>query len=105
MSNAPRWSINDIVYLRESAAIGFIEGYRITNIKFDPSYNRWLYEAAIKHRGTEPNTVIDLHNLRRSEVLTLAENDLVSQTEALDIAIANTEQRLNYLKNKRAILE
>lgn len=104
MPSAPRWSVNDIAYLRESAMIGFIEGYKITNIIWDPQWNRWLYEAAIKHRGTEPNAVIDMHNLRTQEVLALAENDLVDQIEAIDLAIINTEARLRSLQNKKAML-
>jgi len=104
MPNAPRWSVDEVTYLRESALIGFIEGYKITNIKWDPQYGRWLYEAAIKHRGTEPSTVIDMHNLRTTETITLAENNLVSQSEAVDLAIINAEERLRYLKNKRAAL-
>lgn len=104
MPNAPRWSVNDMIYLRESAMIGFIEGYQVTNIQFDPKWNRWLYEVVIKHRGTEPNSVIDMYNLRSNEKLTFGENDLISQEEALDLAIINTEQRLRELKNKRAIL-
>lgn len=105
MPEAPRWSVDDVAYLRESALIGFLEGYKITNIKWDPQWSRWLYEVAIKHRGTEPNTVIDLYNLRRQETLTLGENDLVDQAEALDLAIVNTEQRLRQLQNKRAVLD
>lgn len=102
-TKAPRWSVNDMIYLRESAILGFIEGYKVTNIIFDPKYNRWMYEVAIKHKGTEPNTVIDMYNLRKQEVLVLGENDLINQGEALDLAIINTEQRLTYLKNKKAI--
>lgn len=105
MPAAPRWSVSDIAYLRESAIIGFLEGYKITNIKWDPRYNRWLYEAAIRHRGTEPTSVIDMHNLRRGEVLELGENDLCDQIEALDLAIINTEERLRYLQNKKAALQ
>lgn len=104
MPNAPRWSVDDMAYLRESALLGFLEGYKITNIKWDPRYSRWMYEVAIKHRGTEPSSVIDMHNLRRSEVLELGENDLVDQSEALDLAIINTEERLRFLQNKRAVL-
>jgi len=104
MANAPRWSVKDIAYLRESAILGFIEGYIISNIKWDPQWNRWLYEAAIKHRGTEPQSVVDMNNLRTAETLVLAENDLIDQGEALDLAIINTEERLEYLKNKREFL-
>lgn len=105
MPEAPRWSVDNVAYLRESAVLGFLEGYKITNIKWDPQFNRWLYEAAIKHRGTEPTSVIDMNNLRTIEVLELGENDLVDQIEALDLAIINTEQRLRFLQNKKAIME
>lgn len=101
MPDAPQWSVDDVVYLRESAAIGFLESYKITNIVWDTSYSRWLYEVDIRHRGTEPNTVIDAHNLRRVEVLTLGENDLISLGDALDLAIINTEQRLKYLRTQK----
>lgn len=105
MPDAPKWSVGDIVYLRESAMIGFLEGYRVTNIFWDVQYNRWIYEASIKHRGTEPNSVIDMHNLRRNEILKLGENDLVNESEALELAIINTQQRLRYLENKKAQLD
>lgn len=101
MPNAPRWSVKDIVYLRESALLGFIEGYIVSDIKWDSQWNRWLYAAAIKHKGTQPNTVIDIHDLRNKEILTLPESELVDQIEALDLAIINTEQRLAELQNKR----
>jgi len=104
MPDAPRWSVNEIAYLRESAMIGFIEGYTISNIVWDPQYNRWLYLVSIKHRGTEPTTVIDMHNLRTTETLELGENNLISQPEAIDLAIIHTEERLNYLKSIRAAL-
>jgi len=105
MPEAPRWSVNDVAYLRESALIGFLEGYKITNIKWDPQWGRWLYEVVVRHRGTEPTSVIDQYNLRTQETLTLGENDLVDQLEALDLAIINTEQRLRQLQNKKAALE
>ena len=103
MPDAPRWSVNDVVYLRESAIIGFIEAYRVTNIVWDPQYSRWLYEASIRHRGTEPNAVIDMHNLRREEVITMAEHDLINEGEAVELAIINTEERLRYLKQVKAV--
>jgi len=104
MAKAPLWSVGDMVYLRESAVLGFLEGYKVTNIIYDPGYNRWMYEIAIKHKGTEPSTTIDMYNLRTQEVLRLGENDLISQGEAVDLAIINTEQRLEYLKQKKANL-
>jgi len=104
MPDAPRWSVDDIAYLRESAAIGFIEGYKIANIRFDPQWDRWLYDVVIKHRGTEPNSVIDMYNLRSKETITFGENDLINQAEALDLAIINTEQRLRELNIKRAAI-
>jgi len=100
MADAPLWSVDDIVYLRESAVIGFIESYKVTGIRFDQQWNRWIYEIAIKHRGTEPSSVIDMYNLRHKEVLSLGENDLIDLASALDLAIVNTEQRLTELINK-----
>lgn len=106
MPQAPIYSVGDTAYLRESAVIGFLEGYEIGNIEWDPQYNRWLYRVYTKHRGSEPSSVVDMHNLRNyKEVMMFGENDLVDEKEALDLAIVNTEQRLDFLKNKRARYE
>jgi hypothetical protein len=98
---APKWSVKDVVYLKESALLGFVEGYIISNIKWDPQWNRWLYAAAIKHKGTQPNTVVDAYDLRTREILTLPENDLMDQTEALDLAIVSIEQQIINYQAKR----
>jgi hypothetical protein len=87
MPNAPRWSVNDIVYLRESALLGFIENYTIVDIKWDPQWSRWLYDIT---KDIQPNKII-----------TLSETELVDQVEALDLAIINMQQRLEILYAQR----
>lgn len=104
MPKAPRWSVGDVVYLKESAMIGFIESYKITNIAWDPQWNRWVYMVDIKHKGAESTSVIDMYDLRRSETLRFIEDDLISCVEALDLAIINLKERLKYLQNKRDAL-
>ena len=99
MASKPLYAINDIIYLIESAKLGFIESYRITGIEFNTNYSIWSYKCAISHKGPEPYTVIDKYNLRRSETLEFTENQLCSAKSAIELAIINTKQRLRYLES------
>jgi hypothetical protein len=103
MPDKPIYSITDIIYLRESAVLGFIESYRVDGIKYDNETGQWIYQIAIRSRGPSVSTVIDHNDLREHhEILMFREDELVTFCEALELAIQNTTERLNYLTSLRA---
>jgi hypothetical protein len=98
----PKYKIGDVVYLRESAMLGFIESYQVGGIRIDPRYNKWTYEIYIRPRGPETSTVIDMATLRNiNEKLAFMEDELIEFCDALAYAITNTTNRLNYLISQK----
>jgi hypothetical protein len=100
MSN-PTYSAGDHVYLRESAVLGFVEGYRVTGIQFDAQINQWIYEAAISHRGPSNSTVVDAVNLKNKEILRFRESELVPFCDAVELAYQKAQERVSFLENLR----
>lgn len=101
MANNPAYSSGDVVYLRESAALGFIESYQIDGIYYDNTNRQWIYTIDVRHRGPAPSTTIDRVDLRNRERLRFREDELVGFCEAIQLAIDETENRLSKLQSIR----
>jgi len=93
----PKFSIDDTIYLRESAMLGFIESYKITGMHYETSSGQWIYHIAIKPRRESFTTVMDMYQLVNKEELLLREDELVTFCEAVNLAIIETQRRLNQL--------
>lgn len=89
----PRFGINEVVYLRESALSGFLEALKVRRVFYDPSINRTKYVFFIRNRRRKIQTLGDAVDLRREYDITLLEEDLVSYEEALLI-------KKNWLENE-----
>lgn len=90
----PKYDINDIVYLRESAALGFLEAVRINGLtKRD---NDWVYSI---YAGTVGAANANLYGDRRSlingSLLYFTENEFVTEYEAMVLTKANLERQLD----------
>jgi len=93
MSN-PLYKINDVVYLKESAALGFLEPMKISGI-VSGATSKWLYiiEAKIKnpapvaHFGDRIGHVADTN-------LYFTEDELIVLCDALTLAEANAKRQL-----------
>lgn len=95
---APQFNIDDIVYLRDSAVIGYIESYRVSGIRQDASL-MWVYSIAIPQRPPVNNaTYGDRVTLKKSEDFELPESALVTYCEALTLAIATMRANLARLE-------
>lgn len=101
-ANTPKYAIDEVIYLRESAMLGFIESYKIDGIEFDNRIKQWIYKIQIRQRGPSPNTIIDRADLRHFEVLRFREDELMTFCDAIDIAISKAEERLSRLIAARA---
>lgn len=91
---APIFSVNDQVYLKESAARGFLEGLVITGIV---STNAgWRYTYA--HPGQSPRPEGPLFGdrivFKPTPVIYVAEDELVVLCDALDLARSYHTDRL-----------
>lgn len=99
MSN-PIYKHGDVIYLRESAMLGFLESYEISGIEFNPGSNQWVYKISVRYKHPA-STSIDANQLQPVRQLYFREAELINLCEALDIAITETENRLTKLKDVR----
>ncbi len=97
----PTYAVNDVVYLRESAALGYIEAVRISGITFKDG--QWIYN--ISSRVMQPNhsTVYgDRISFVNNAMLYFTENEFVSLCEALDLAEACFTRALQAIQTQKA---
>lgn len=93
--SAPLFGRGDVVYLRESAITGFLEGYRIKSIHYACDGNIY-YEICVSAQGPNITTTVgDRIRLRRIPKFALLEQDLITYCEALELVSTNLQGQLN----------
>jgi hypothetical protein len=103
MSSTPLYDEGDVVYLKESAALGFLEPARISAI-FKRN-GQWLY--TVKMGAGDPNPVAhygDRIHMVRGSVVYFTEDEFVLLCDALDLAEANAQKQLDNIQSQKAIL-
>ena len=102
MGAAPLYSLGQSVYLKESAAVGFLETYKVGRILLNPQNNAWCYGFEITSRPpTAIPTVTDQVNLNYSgRHLYFDESELVTYCTALQLAQTYMQAQANNLAAK-----
>ena len=94
--DSPKFSIGDLLYIRESAALGFLEPVKIRTILKNSS--GWLYTINAGMSGPNvPAIYGDRRLFVNGATLYLDETELISYCEALRLSIANAQANLNKL--------
>jgi len=95
--NTPLYKINDVVYLRESAALGFLEAVRISGIsKINSS---WLYTVHAGRMGAiAPTHFGDRISMTQGNILNFTEDEFVSEYDAMALSQANLQRQLDKIK-------
>jgi hypothetical protein len=88
-----RFNVGDLVYLRSSAQIGFLESYRVTEV-FQAVRNRWLYRVDIDQKPPSSQTVGDQIDLKSGTRLIFDEDELLVFCEAQTIIVDFLRRRL-----------
>lgn len=89
---APKWSINDVVYLESSARIGFLESYKVTNIV--RARGVWVYTIDVAQKPPAEATVMDMVDLKSTRILYFDERELISFHDALLLVKASLTTKL-----------
>jgi hypothetical protein len=82
---APRFGINEIVYVRESALNGYLEPMRVEGIRFDACIGRTIYEFHFRKSNPSTQTVGDAVDLKTSSTIEIVEEELLTFEEAVRI--------------------
>lgn len=90
----PRFGINEIVYNRESALLGYLEAMRVEGVQYDPAVGRTFYYFTFKKTKLNNQTVGDANDLRSDNTIKIIEEELLTYCEALDIKIIYLQNAL-----------
>lgn len=97
----PIYEEGDTAYLKESAALGFLEAVTISGITRDKG--KWLYAIrAGVSRPTAPSHYGDRASLVNAKTLFFTESELISVCDALALAEANAQRVLDRLQAQKA---
>ena len=104
MASAPKFNPGQIIYLQESAALGFLEALIIQHVGMDQS-GRWLYTLATYTKApTAAQTIGDriIAIPKRRLPISFYEEDLLLYCDALALCIANLQAQLANLQALQA---
>jgi hypothetical protein len=105
MATAPLYNIGDVVYLRESAALGFLEAYIIKEMTHQPDGNL-VYTLVTSLKPPEAvQTIGDRVTGQLALPIKFYEEDLIEYTEALELCISNLQTQLNTLQALQARIQ
>lgn len=100
---APTYGEGDTVYLRESAALGFLEAVIINGIT--RNNGKWIYTIRTGVSSPIAPTVYgDRRSLVHAKTLYFSEDELITICDALDLAEANAQRVLDKLRAQRVAL-
>ena len=101
MTKAPLYDIGQTVYLKESAALGFLEAYLVKNMEYQPS-GRLVYTLVTSLKSPAAvQTIGDRVTGQRALPIRFCEEDLIGYEQALDTCIVNLQNQLAVLQRLR----
>lgn len=100
---APRFGVNDVVYLLESAeVVGRLEAFRINDISWDNSFRQWKYIMIVKPRPGKTMTIGDRGDMTHNLSIGYPESQLGAVCEALPLAVKFLQRALNKAVTRRS---
>jgi hypothetical protein len=103
MIDPPLYSPGDILYLRESAALGFLEAVQVSGLTYGP--NGWIYTIAARAgQPTAPSHRGDRITAVQGMVLYFSEDEFVPVCDAQALVEANLQAQLDRIQAQRAAL-
>jgi len=94
MNQNPKYKIDDVVYLRSSAVIGFLEAAKISSMQ--TYQGQWIYTIYAGGPSVVPNSTYgDRKSLLDKSTLYFTESEFVTLCEALPMMRAHLQDRLD----------
>jgi hypothetical protein len=92
-NTAPTYQVDDLIYLRSSAQIGFLESYRISQI-VQRNKNEYLYKIDVVRKAPLEQAVGDRINLKSPATMVFSEDELLTYCDAQTLVVYFLERRL-----------
>jgi len=83
----PKYGINEVVYLKESALLGFLEPAKVFRMRYDPDYKGYIYTFVYKRSKRRPQIAGDAIDLRSDKTIELSEDNLLTYVDALELKV------------------
>lgn len=100
----PTYDIGDVVYIKESAALGHLEAAKIDSVSKGRS-GEWVYTIATPGANpTAPSQFGDRKSFQAMGVLYFTDSELLDKCAALTIMEAYFQRQLTYVQNLKASL-
>lgn len=98
MPPAPEFNIDDVVYLKSSAAIGRLEAYKVSGIK-QLQDTRWLFRIDIAKKPPNQQLIGDTYDSRIVEGSILYSiEELVGVCDAMGLIVSSLESRISAME-------
>jgi hypothetical protein len=98
---APRFGVNDVVYLTDTAAsTGVLEALRVNNMEWDNERKMWLYKFILRPRPERHMTIGDADNWHNPKIVCYHEDSLSTFCEAQQTVVSFLNEALTACKNR-----
>lgn len=98
---APRFNRDDTVYLASSAAIGQLEGYRVTDAR-QTRAGKWVYKITFTKNPPMSALIGDTFDGKKAHpTIFFNEADLLPLCEAIDLALTRVSSRILKLETRQ----
>ena len=95
----PKYDYGAVVYLKESAALGFIERMRISGVHLHQ--NGWVYTIDASLSPPSPGNFVDRRSHINTQQLYFSEDEFVTLCDAYLLAEANAKATYDRIKASR----
>lgn len=99
--NLPKYQINDSVFLRESASMGFLEPAKISGVHLHTD-GTWVYSIGSSSRESSPYG--DRLSFVNSNVLFFSEDELILKCDALVLMEEAARNLLTSIQAQKSLL-
>lgn len=98
---APLFEVGEVVYIRESAALGFLEAYSVSSI-LKASSSEWVYTINIIRRPGQPPLFGERISHQAERVLYFNESELINKCDAYALIENSLSDRLDRIRQLRS---
>lgn len=89
-----RFGINEVVYLRETSLLGYLEAVRVEGAQYDPEVDRIFYYFTFRQERLKNQTVGDANTLKHDNTIKVIEQELCTYCEALANKVSYLQREL-----------
>lgn len=94
--NEPRYNIGDVVFVKNSANIGFLESYKVTTINKQPDSREFIYDLDLTTTKLAPQ-VTQGGTPRFKKDIFFKERELITKCEAVNLVMAALQRKMSRL--------